>query len=375
MKKRKIIAVIAVCLCTFTLFITVQELFDHKESWHGKFYVGVELAYGDFEDYRFMVNEVKKYTNLVVIGSPEISLNQTLLNEICDYIYGSGLNFIVLFTSPIEYLYNPYVWIIKAREKYGEKFLGVYRIDEPGGKQVDNDEYKFVVKAGNFTEAANTYVEILYAHLEYYIYSGAKVFTSDYALYWFDYKSGYDCVLTQFGWNHSKELHTALCRGAAKVQDKEWGVIITWKYNNMPFIESGEEMYNDMVVAYHAGANYVVIFNYPKVSRFGVLTEEHLVALKRFWEYINLYPERYGMDRGCAVYVLPESYGFGFRNMHDNLWGLWYSDGLSEKVWSDLRYLLSVYGLSLDVVYCEKEFLDVIKGKYDKVFFWNETIR
>lgn len=374
MKQKKIVALAIIFLCAVASFVTIQELFDCKDSWRGKFYVGVEMAYGNFNDYQFVISEVKNYTNLVVIGSPEISLNQTLLNEICDYICESGLNFIVLFTSPVEYLYNPYVWIIKAREKYGEKFLGVYRIDEPGGKQVDTDEYKFVVEAENFTDAAQTYVENLYAHLEYYIYSGAKIFTSDYALYWFDYESGYDCVLTEFGWNHSRELHTALCRGAAKVQNKKWGAIITWEYNGTPFIESGEEMYNDMVLAYHAGANYIVIFNYPKVSCFGVLNEEHLVALKRFWEYINIYPERYGMYKGQVAYVLPDGYGFGFRHAYDNLWGLWEADDLSEKIWDDLKYLLSAYGLSLDVVYCEKEFLGIVKEKYGKVFFWNETI-
>ena len=30
------------------------------------------------------------------------------------------------------------------------------------------------------------------------------VFTSDYALYWFDYLAGFDGVFVELGWNHSR---------------------------------------------------------------------------------------------------------------------------------------------------------------------------
>ncbi len=63
--------------------------------------MGVEIAYenANASDVKVMVDKVKDYTNLIVIGSPEISLNQTALNETCDYISNAGLNFIVLFTK------------------------------------------------------------------------------------------------------------------------------------------------------------------------------------------------------------------------------------------------------------------------------------
>ena len=50
-----------------------------------------------------------------------------------------------------------------------------------------------------------------------------KLFTADYALYWFTYQGGYDVILAEFGWNHSRPLNIALARGAATMQDKEWG--------------------------------------------------------------------------------------------------------------------------------------------------------
>jgi hypothetical protein len=70
-----------------------------------------------------------------------------------------------------------------------------------------------------------------------------NVLTSDYALYWFDYQLGYDTVLTQFVGNESRERHIALCRGAAETLGKDWGAIVTWKYNQPPYLESGDELY------------------------------------------------------------------------------------------------------------------------------------
>ena len=92
------------------------------------------------------------------------------------------------------------------------------------------------------------------------------MFTSDYALYWFDYLAGYDAIFAELGGNRgtdSKIQQIALCRGAAKVQNKQWGAIITWAYNNPPYMENGTEMLQDMRTAYRAGANYLIIFNYP----------------------------------------------------------------------------------------------------------------
>jgi hypothetical protein len=69
-----------------------------------EFFVGVEFAYsnnvGDLKD---LVDKVKDYTNLFVIGSVEMTFNRTALDESCDYIYGAGLYFIVLFTDTVQY--------------------------------------------------------------------------------------------------------------------------------------------------------------------------------------------------------------------------------------------------------------------------------
>jgi hypothetical protein len=358
-----------------SLFVAVEWV-DNKQQSIPDFFVGVEFAYGDVSDCKDLVDQVKDYTNLFVVGLPEISLNQTSLNSTCDYIYNAGLSFIVLFAAPIKYNYNPCVWIIKARQKYGDKFLGAYRIDEPGGNQLDKTAFRFVLDAENYASAAETYVKALYDHLlsEQWLESGVRMFTADYGLYWFDYKAGYNTILAEFGWNHSRQLDIALCRGAAKVQNKDWGGMITWTYNDVPYIESSDELFSDLVLAYHAGAKYVLVFDYPKIGRYGILTEEHFDVLKKFWNYIHVSPESHGSVEGKVAYVLPEDYGFGFRNPNDTIWGLWKADESAKKIWDDVNSLLDRHGYRLDVVYSDSESNNAIKSQYDKLIFWNETV-
>ena len=65
-----------------------------------EFFVGVEFAYsGNVNDLKALVDKVKNYTNVFVIGALEISFNQTALDESCDYVVNSGLNLIVFFSN------------------------------------------------------------------------------------------------------------------------------------------------------------------------------------------------------------------------------------------------------------------------------------
>ena len=136
-----VLAIALISVISVSLFVAV-EWFNNKRQSRPEFFVGVEFAYGDVSDCKELVDKVKDYTNLFVVGALEISFNQTWLNATCDYVYDAGLSFIILFTSPTEYNYNPYVWIIKAGQKYGDRFLGAYRYDELGGKQLDNSTFR-----------------------------------------------------------------------------------------------------------------------------------------------------------------------------------------------------------------------------------------
>ncbi len=113
--------------------------------------------------------------------------------------------------------------------------------------------------------------------------------TSDYALYWFDYLGGYDTLLAQFGWNESITQQISLVRGSAILQNKDWGVIITWKYEQPPYLDTGENIYNQMETAYNAEAKYITVFDYPYNATnnpYGILTDEHFQTLEKFWNQV-----------------------------------------------------------------------------------------
>ncbi len=389
-----------ILFCFILITIIVSPLFlvalnvgiDEQDS-DPDFFLGVEYAIDNHsvEGCKALVDRVKNFTNVFVADSVGITFDINNLNEVCDYVYDAGLYFYVFFISLVyesegdyilRYNYYPHIWISDAKEKYGDKFLGAYAMDEPGGNQLDAGSFQLVKEAKDQTEAAEVYLEWLYIHIEYYLYAREceeiTVLTSDYGLYWFDYKAGYDIVLTEFAWNHSRPLHVALCRGAANVQNKDWGVMVTWTYDGPPYLVSGDELYDDLISAYHNGAKYVVIFDHPDTdySEYGILTEEHFDAIEKFWNYVNDNPSKHGTVKATVAYVLPENFGFGFRSVDDNIWGLWSADTDErvEKIWSDVNQLLEEYGFRLDIVYSDPEFNDSLQQHYDELFFWNETI-
>jgi hypothetical protein len=189
-------------------------------------------------------------------------------------------------------------------------------------------------------------------------------------LYWFDYKAGYDTIFAEFGWNYSRQLNVALCRGAATVQNKDWGVIITWTYNNPPYIESGEELYKDLVLAYDNGAKYIVVYDANEGWTQGILTQEHLDALQQFWDYVQNNSRKTTSTSDRTAYVLPDAYGFGFRGPQDHIWGLWDADALSSNVSLSVASLLSEYGEKLDIIY-DDGLQSGSNNGYNQLIYWD----
>lgn len=375
MQKKYLILAIGLSL-TFILTFSLAK--DHLISQNKtpEFYVGVELAYSNatFKDVKELVDKVKDYTNLMVIGSPEISINQTALNQTCEYINNAGMYFFILFTRGENYTtYDRFAWMNEAKQKY-DKFLGVYRYDEPGGRQIDQSSEALIIEATNYSDASTQFTEVLGIIINFYQNYADQVITSDYTLQWFDYKSNYSAVLTEFVSNNTREIAVAQSRGAAKHFGKDWGTNITWKYDKPPHVESGDELYTDMVSAYRTGSKYIVIFNYPKIHKYGLLTEEHFEALKKFWDYINNNPQDFGIEKGKVAYILPENYGFGLRRPDDRIWGLFEPDELSNKVWKDVNSLVEHYGFEFDIIYNEPGVVESAINSYEYMFFWNTTI-
>jgi hypothetical protein len=378
-------AVVLIALISITLFLTVNTF--SKPASTREFYVGVEFAYGDsFSLVKSLVDKVQGYTNLFVLGSPHLTFNRTALDESVNYIYHSGLHFIVLITDSNMYnASNGYPpgstilnWISDATQKYGDKLLGIYRFDEPGGNQLDSGPFQLVKSANNYAQASSDYVSSLSIFPNNYLKFTHSIVTSDYGLYWFDYKSKYSTVLAEFVGNQSEERIIALDRGAAESYGRDWGVIINWKYDppTMLYLESGNELYSDLSLVYGAGAKYAVVFSYPNIttSNYGTLTDEHFEALLNFWKNIHAYPDSFPTMKAEVAYIVPKDYGFGFRSANDVIWGLFPADELSAKIWNDVETLTSKYDAHLNIIYDEPNVTAASLGNYTKVFYWNQTI-
>jgi hypothetical protein len=201
----------------------------------------------------------------------------------------------------------------------------------------------------------------------------SKLFTSDYALYWFDYKAGYPTVFAEFVGNESRERHIALCRGAAETLGKDWGVMVTWKYNQPPYLESGDELYSDLSLAYSSGAKYAVVFSYPNITKYGTLTDEHFKTLERFWDTLHNDPSSLGSAKSSVAYVIPADYGFGFRSAEDTIWGVFPTDEYSAKIYSDTAALTAKYGAKLNILYDGAETAAKLGG-YSAVYYYNQTV-
>jgi hypothetical protein len=369
-------------------------------------YVGVSFGGNTTEQAKVLIDEVKDYTNLFVIQTGATGHNQTLLTEICDYAVASGLNIIVYFgwLEPTQRWQLP--WILNAQQKYGSNLLGIYYYDEPGGIELEFNWRQFFnvskpfnnrfygnstealegfhnEKVRNYTDAAQKYINLMkgdFADIIRLHQNGIKVFTSDWALYWFDYKMGYDSIFTEFFANQSVTQSIALVRGAAHMQNKSWGAILTWSGSERgvafddqgPALANGTEMLFQMKTAYTAGAKYIILFDYPYINNnpYGILTTEQLNAMETFWQYTINHPEEFNSIKVDTAMVLPRNYGFGFRNAQDDVW-IWGPDNMSAPIYNLSQNLIGQYGLGLDIVYDDKAF--PLQANYTRVIWWNST--
>ncbi len=357
-----------------------------------QFFFGVTYGSNTTQEAKLLIDKAKGYTNLFIVDSWDISTNETALNEICQYAVNSGLSVMVYFdyvfyeVEQWSWLRN---WMETTRERWGDKFLGIYLFDEPGGNQIDTNQWRSgtlarqaMENASDYSDAAGRFVKDIPSTISWRNVKSVNlpIFTSDYALYWFDYLAGYDAVFVELGWNTSSIQQLALCRGAANVQGKDWGAIITWTYNDPPYLASGPEIYAEMVTAYDAGAKYVVAFNFPKhpeTNPYGVLAEEHFVAMQQFWDYVQTRPRRGNADAsGQVAFVLPKDYGWGTRRtknfIEDRIWGFWPEDQTTLIVGKNMRILLNLYGLKLDIIYDDPQFS--YQEMYKQIYYWNSTL-
>ncbi|MFA5572945.1 MAG: hypothetical protein WDA42_07535, partial [Candidatus Bathyarchaeia archaeon] len=226
----------------------------------------------------------------------------------------------------------------------------------------------------NYNAAAQAFVNNTTKYLQLLDNQTTNIFTADFALYWWEYQSGYDTVLAELGWNNTATQEIGLVRGAANLHGKNWGTIITWKYNQPPYLGSGEEMYDQLRLSYECGANYALVFNYAEDVNgpYGTLQDEHFQAIERFWNtVVQNISIRHGGIKAEAVLVLPRNYGWGMRNPQDTIWGMWDANATSQQIWTQIHSRLTQHGSQLDIVFEDKTYS--VSEKYNHIYYWNQT--
>jgi len=449
-------------------------VFSRGDGGEDVFYVGITYCGSSVEEAKEFVDRVKNYTNLFVLFSGILQYDVLAMEEIGDYVVGSGLSYAVCGGTRNDVCSDS--WLLEAKERWGERFMGIYFNDEVGGYMLDRMvflevahriegapvpmprvvkmdngaiilyEYmesqegtpsllstvtywpdgKIVMekfsetityyadgvitilenKNGNFystttnitkysnpiqsyeqvleqnpiqtyDDAAKAYVDMNRKLIEKMNKTKLEqeqilVFSSDYGLYWWNYQSGYDLVLAELAWNNSAVQEIALARGAAKLQNKQWGTMITWKYTHPPYLTDGEEMFEQMKNSYEAGAQYVMVFNYSEdPANPNILQEEHFRAFERFWSEVVQNPEvKHGGIKAKAVLVLPQNYGWGMRSPYDSIWGIWHANDTTQEIWYQLQNKIEQYGLKLDIVFEDPK--HPVAGKYPNIYYWSQ---
>jgi len=400
MKRVFMVSAVILFMTGLTAPLFVHNILYSESNESEPFYFGVSFCGDTTAEAKLFIDRVKDYNNLFVLQSGPVSKNETATNEICDYAVAAGLKIIVYFGWFDPDCPWQVPWLDFAKQRWGDRFLGIYYYDEPGGIQIDYNWSNMFTRmqqrnttlyqslasvietylAGtlprDYDEAANRFIGAIQNDPDIKELKNRSItaFTSDYALYWFDYLGGYDVLLAQFGWNHTLEQDIALIRGAANLQNKSWGTIITWKYDHPPYLDTAENIYNQMRTSYEAGAEYIIIFNYPthpEGNQYGTMINDHFDALERFWKDAVKNPQViHGSTKAEAALVLPRNYGCGMRHPDDRIW-YWVPDKDSSQIWELSRTLLDQYGLRLDIVYDDPAF--PVEGKYEQIYYWNQT--
>jgi hypothetical protein len=386
MKRVFVFAVFAIVVMASTGLLFVFNVNVKAPKATAPIYFGVTFCGNTTAEGKMLVDRVHSYTNLFIIDSGVLNNNETALTEVCDYSVNKGLPVIVFF-GDLEFPWQ-LRWVNDTKTRLGDMFLGVYYYDEPGGIQLDfNWEHSSTGPLANLANATRNYDSAAANYTNYFHRYGKfqalrhlniTVFTSDYALYWWDYQAGFDVILTQLGWNQSITQQIDLSRAAANMQNKTWGAIITYKNTVPPYLDTADNIYSQMLQAYESGAKYIAIFNYPKYpddNQYGILTDQDFDAIQNFWNHITS-PTATSADPDYSqpnvALVLPRNYGFGLRDPLDRVWGYWSADELSFQVWNVTQVLVARYGLNLDIVYDDPTF--PFAGRYTQVYLWNQTI-
>jgi hypothetical protein len=431
--KKTSAAVSAIIIVLIVLFsgIIVSQLQNKKPA---RVYLGVTYTGNTVEGGKMLIDKVKAYTNLFVLQSGLLQRDFNSVNELGDYAIAAGMYFLPYFGNFVQLSFSE--WLENAKQRWGDRLLGVYHSDEPAGKMLDdyvtfdstllgesitktpygdvvlqkingivinydlegaihlyepiansdiNSEKVFFPNGSiqiinpalngfsyhsyeelqtfrpfkDLDEITEGFYNLDKSNIEF-LSNSTTIFTSDYALEWFDYKAGFDVVLAQVGWNLTLAQQIAPVRGAAIMQNKSWGIIITWKYQQPPYLANGNELFTQMKTAYECGAKYIVLFNYygDSSSTYGTMEQQHFDALQSFYQdFVQSPNDNWNSIKADSVVVLPHNYGFGGRWMDDHIWGIFKPDNKTRHIWFVMQDALQAHGLKTDIVYADPDYL------------------
>ncbi len=262
--------------------------------------MGIDVGYGlSVEQAKQTIDKVSSYTNFFVLGNYGLSMNITQLNETLQYAYDKGMYF-MSYPPPLysRTLNITLEWLNYTREQWGNHLVGfLYPYeDEPGGHQLDmvsdQDRPVDVIQKTSYADAEQQFVNSTWFKYMNQTRSlvGYPLFTSDYALYWFDYKGGYDGVFAEFGWNYSRQINVALCRGAAPCRTK------MGRNNHFhlhyPRTWSQGQTLRRLSLWYNNGAKYIIVLDTNENWTAGAL-QKNIQALQDFWQYATSHPTNY----------------------------------------------------------------------------------
>ncbi len=361
----------------------------------------------EVSNYSSLSNEnVNGVSNVTISTSKNINYypNGTITSQLSIFSSYSNGTWVSLSQDPITYEPNGTVTSGNETIKTGPQFL---LFPEPLGEEITpqtvNETTEPITDPGSISQfepyqqlwdsrPLQTPAEVARAYVdgEKSILStignesDVPLFTSDYALEWYDYQAGYNVVLGQLGWNQSVTQDIDMVRGAADMAGKNWGTIVTWASLEPPILMSGNQMYNALKQSYESGAQYVVVFNYqgdqPAQSgnssvatgaASGLLQDPQFTAIQKFWTDVVMNPKETNNVKVQDALVLPANYGGAVRNPGDGTWGLWPSDNATTQVWNTVQSSVDKYGSKLDIIYdCS---IYQPSTHYKHVVYWNET--
>ena len=130
-----------------------------------------------------------------------------------------------------------------------------------------------------------------------------------------------------------------------------------------------------MMTSYEAGAEFIIIFNYPQIedNPYGTMTEEHFIILEEFWIEINRLSnleEKAEIIKPDVVLVLPRNYGWGMRHPDDRIW-FWGPDEKTLQIWEFSRELILQHGLNMDIIYQDSQYSDL--DQYGTIYYWDNS--